>query len=383
MTHSSVIEISEKALKNNLKFIRHVVGDGCRISCVLKGNAYGHGIDVYAPLLNECGIDHISVFNAEEAYRVFKSTDRKSEIMIMGMIDDSAMNWVVENDISFFVFNLDRLKKALTASKMVGRPARIHIELETGLNRTGFVRKELKSVIRLISGCPENFIVEGVCTHYAGAESIANYKRIQRQIRMFKSESKWLKDQQLDYKLRHSACSAAAMSYPTTRMDMVRIGIMQYGYWPSKETYISYLNRRPEKGDPLQRVISWKTQVMTTKSVRAGEFIGYGTTYMAESDMRIAIVPVGYSEGYSRSLSNQGRVLIRGNRVNVVGLVNMNMLVADITNVPDAGIGDEVVLIGNQGDQDVSVASFSELSNQLNYELLTRLPQNIRRVVTE
>ena len=157
---------------------------------------------------------------------------------------------------------------------------------------------------------------------------------------------------------------------------------MQYGYWSSRETLINYLSKKKNKIDPIQRIITWKSKIMTIKTVKTGEFIGYGTSYMAENEMQIGIIPVGYSHGYSRSLSNQGRILINGHRASVIGMVNMNMLVADITYIPGTKPGDEVILIGNQGDLAISVSSFSELSDQLNYEMLTRLPQDIPRIVT-
>lgn len=178
---------------------------------------------------------------------------------------------------------------------------------------------------------------------------------------------------------RHTASSAAALSYPATRMDLVRIGIAQYGFWPSKEVFVDYIHSRRDKSDPLHRVLSWKSRIMGVKDVRMGEFISYGTTFLSTSDRRIATIPVGYANGFTRSLSNQGRLLIGGERVAVIGMVNMSMLIADITNVPDAKPGDEVVIIGKQGELEISVASFSEISDQLNYELLARLPEDIDR----
>ena len=383
MIPASIIEISESALINNIKFIKSVIGENCVLSSVVKGNAYGHGIEVFIPLAQKCGIDHFSVFSAAEAYKTLKAAGRNCKIMIMGMIDQADLEWIIINDIEFYVFEEARLKTALSICRKIKKPARIHIELETGLNRSGFNKKELIEVTNLLSAHPTEFIVQGICTHYAGAESIANYLRIQKQIKIFNSRYKWVLSQGITPKKRHTACSAAAMTYPSTRMDMVRIGIMQYGYWPSKETFMNYLGKHTDKQDPLRRVITWKSKVMNIKNVKAGEFIGYGTTYLAESEMKIAIVPVGYAEGYSRSLSNQGRVLIKGRRVGVIGIVNMNMLIADISKIPGVKIGDEVILIGRQGDLTISVSSFGELSNQFNYELLTRLPGDIPRIITQ
>jgi alanine racemase len=164
---------------------------------------------------------------------------------------------------------------------------------------------------------------------------------------------------------------------------MVRTGILLYGFWPSRETLIDYLTRTKEHTDPLTSIISWKTRVMTIKEVEIGEYIGYGTSFLTNRKTRIAIVPVGYGYGYSRALSNQGRVLVAGQRVAVIGMVNMNMMAIDITEVEGVENGSEVVLIGFQGENRITVASFGELSSQLNYELLARLPHNIPRLIKE
>ena len=382
MFSSSVIEISKSALKNNLEFLQDILGKDVIISSVIKGNAYGHGIESFVPIAEECGQSHFSVYSADEALRVKNISSNGPTIMIMGMIDNPELEWAIENNVEFFVFEPDRFQAAIRAAGKIGRPAKIHIEVETGMNRTGFNLKQLKSVIQEIKNKPDLVSFKGLCTHYAGAESIANYLRVVEQIKTFNRIYKWITEQQIKPALCHTACSAAAMRYPKTRMNMVRIGIMQYGFWPSDETLIHYLSKKEIKVDPLERVISWKSKVMSTKEVNTGEFIGYGTTYLAHKKMKIAAIPVGYAHGFSRSLSNQGRVLIRGKRVGVVGIVSMNLITVDVTDVPETQKGDEVVLIGKQGDLAISVASFSELSNQLNYELLTRLPNKIPRIIT-
>jgi alanine racemase len=144
---------------------------------------------------------------------------------------------------------------------------------------------------------------------------------------------------------------------------------------------MKYYTKNKINSNPLQPLISWKSYVMGTKSVAAGEYISYGTSVLTETDMKIATIPVGYAHGFSRSLSNQGKVLIRGHRLDVIGLVNMNMMIIDITNVPEIDKGDEVILIGEQNGITISVASFGEMSNLLNYELLTRLPEDIPRKI--
>ncbi len=299
------------------------------------------------------------------------------------MLDKDQMEWTISNGISFFVFEENRLKEAALLAEKLKIPAKIHIELETGMNRTGFSTRDLPEILTFLKKEKTNLVLKGICTHYAGAESIANYLRIKRQESVFKRACQRIETFGFSPELKHTACSAAAIRYPKTQMDLVRIGILQYGFFPSKEILIHYLTKHKKHNYPLKRIISWKSKVMSVKKVKTGEFIGYGTSYLANVDMKIAIVPVGYSHGFSRSLSNQGRVLIQGQRLSVVGTVNMNMISVDITNMEGVQRGDEVVLIGNQGDLEISVSSFSDISDQVNYELLTRLPANIPRQIIE
>lgn len=383
MKISSYIEISKSAYRQNLELIHSMIGNECFFSSVVKGNAYGHGIEVFVPMAESCGVGHFSVFCAGEALKVKKVSNGRSAVVIMGMIDDAELDWAVTNGVEFFVFDVDRLKKAITIASRLKKKAKVHIEVETGLNRTGFDGLELPEVAVILKENQKNISTEGICTHLAGAESIANYLRIKKQIIQFNKLVKWFAEQNITFSHQHAACSAAMVNYPQTILDLVRVGIMQYGLWPSKETLVSYLSKMEGKTDPLKRIISWKSRVMAVKEVSTGEFVGYGNTFMAENNMKTAIVPVGYSDGYSRALSNQGWILIRGHRVNVIGMVNMNMLLADISHIPGVEKGDEVVLIGEQDKLTISVASFGELSNQLNYELLTRLPFDIPRIVTK
>lgn len=384
MTRTSYIELNEEACRHNIEFLRKQL-NGVKISSVIKGNAYGHGIAQFVQMANRAGMDHFSVFSSDEACEVHRHMTPKSEIMIMGYIADEDLEWVVANDIGFFVFDIRRLEMAIEMAKKLQKMARVHIELETGFNRTGVGMDILEQVAGICIAHPDQIAVDGVCTHYAGAESITNHVRVVEQIAAYNRMLDMLIGWGIRPKYRHTACSAAAFLYPETRMDMCRIGIMQYGFWPSREALIHFIsrNRLDTRQDPLKRVITWKSVVMSTKEIHTGEFIGYGTSYLAEQETRIATVPVGYSHGYSRVLSNQGRVLIRGHRLGVIGVVNMNLMLVDITECPDIQPGDTVTLIGQAGDKQITVASFGELSNQLNYELLVRIPHNIPRYILE
>jgi len=381
MHRNSVIEINQKAYQNNLGFLKKMLGKKVIFSSVVKGNAYGHGIKEFVTMAYNNGVNHFSVFDVEEAKLVFETLGNKVTIMIMGFVADDDLHWVIENEIQFFIFERYRLATATKTAKKLKKKAKIHIEIETGMNRTGFSKKELSRLAKYLIKEAKHLDFIGICTHYAGAESISNYYRVENQIERFNEAIEIFKSHGIEAKIKHSACSAASMMFPETQMDLVRIGILQYGLWPSPEVLVTYLNSKKKKTNPLQRVISWKSEVMNVKRVKSGEFIGYGTSYMAKENMKITTIPLGYSHGYSRSLSNQGRVLIDGKRCGVIGTINMNMLSLDVSEIEHIKKGDEVVLIGNQGDLTITVSSFGELNNLLNYEFLSRISKSIPRKI--
>ncbi|PAU93543.1 alanine racemase [Aliifodinibius salipaludis] len=384
--YPSWIELSKQAFEKNISFLKDYIGKDVVFSSVIKGNAYGHGIGHFVPMAEECGVRHFSVFSSDEARQAARaSTEEDTHIMIMGMINNGALGWAIERNISFFIFELDRLKFAVKEAQRIGKPARIHLHLETGMNRVGLEKDQFEEAVDIIRNNHKHLQIDGICTHYAGAESVGNYVRIQKQIENFKEYSSWFEDQGIEARHRHTACSASALNYPETIMDIVRFGIAQYGFWPNRETYMNFVKKYPdinkEHKDPLERVLSWKSHVMSTKEVPAGEFVGYGNTYLTGRDETIATVPIGYSHGFGRNLTNVGIVLINGKRAPVAGLVNMNLLTVDVTDIPNVKKGDEVVIIGHQGEQEITVSSFSEMRNNMNYEVLVQIPSRIPRSI--
>lgn len=381
MFETSSIEISREAYHQNLNFIKNHCGAGVRFCSVVKGNAYGHGILPFVKMAMELGVDYFAVYSVDEAYRIRTQISREVDILIMGMVDGFSALWAIENEVEFYVFDLERLHQAIRFSKETRLKAKIHIEVETGMNRTGFAISDLAEVFQIINKNQDQLDLIGFCTHYAGAESLVNDFRVQHQIQLFEEAKLMLHQANLHPKYIHSACSAAMMNYPQTISNLVRIGIMQYGFWPNEETLVRFNGQSRETDQTLKRLMSWKSKVMTVKAVAKGEYIGYNTSYQAYADITIAVIPIGYAYGYSRSLSNSGKVLIRGMEVPICGIVNMNALCVDVSHLPEVAKGDEVILIGNQGENAITVASFGEMSDQLNYELLTRLPHDIPRKI--
>jgi len=382
MKSSSVIKLSKSSLQNNLKLINKLAGKA-KVSLVVKGNAYGHGLGKYVKMAEECGADHFSTFSYEEALSVKNHTKNNPTIMIMGYIDNSYIKDSIKKGFEFFVFNFYRLNRSISEARKLNKKAKIHIEVETGLNRTGFHEKELEELVELLKENKDYLDIKGLCTHYAGAESIANYYRIKGQIKRFRKYIRYFENREIYPEKYHTSSSAGTILYPKTRFDLVRIGIMQYGGWPSVETYVHYLTNRKNKKNPLRPVLSWESCIMNIKNVKAGEYIGYGNYYLAEDDMRIATVPVGYTEGYSRVLGNQSQVIIKGKAVNVIGVINMNLLIVDITPFDKIRIGDNVTLVGKEGEQAINFSSFSSKGKELNYEVLSRLPEKIPRKIVD
>ncbi|SHM72320.1 alanine racemase [Cyclobacterium lianum] len=380
--HSSRIELKQSAYKSNINFIRKKIGEKPILSSVVKANAYGHGIETFVPMAEKCGINHFCVASSFEAEQVLKVRRKDSHVVIMGIIYQEDIPWAIENDIGFFVYNYDRLPVALEAARKVGKPARVHIEIETGANRTGMHAQEFPKALAFLKKNSEWVYFEGLCTHFGGAESLSNQFKIDMQHKRYKAALKICKEKNIFPELRHIACSAAALAMKDTVYDMVRIGVAQYGFWPSPDVYFAHLHETNKKSDTsLKRIFTWKTDVMDIRKVDQGEFIGYGTAFQATHAMTVAVLPLGYSNGYPRALSNRGQVLIKGKKAPIVGLINMNLFMVDITHIPEVEVGDEVVLIGRQNNSVINVSSFTNVTQLLNNEMLSRLPAAIPRTV--
>lgn len=379
--HSSRIELSQTALKQNVNFIRNKIGPDALFSSVVKADAFGHGINTFVPMAERAGVRHFSVASSYEAWQVSQAREKESHIMIMGILYDEDLEWVIGNGIEFFVFDIPRLKKARQVAEKLNKKAIIHLEVETGGNRTGLDKNELTVALSYLDRHDDHLQFKGFCTHFAGIESLSNQFRVQRQLQTFEDLYELTRRKGLEPAMRHTACSAAALAFPDTVMDMVRVGTAHYGMWPSPDIYNLHLQQTGKMRDaPLKRVLNWKTDIMHIKDVKKDEFVGYGTSYQAKKDMKVAVLPLGYSNGYPRTLSNRGVVLIRGKKAPVTGLVNMNVFMVDVSHISDAEVGDEVVLIGRQNNHVIGIRSFAEFTNAINNEHVSRLPEAIPRV---
>lgn len=376
----SWIEVDAAAIRDNITGLCKEISPS-RLCFVVKADAYGHGVETVIPEAEDVGLREFAVFSSHEAWHVLRHSDGGSAIQVMGHSAPDAIAWEAENGIEPWINDEADWQWCLDALRdLTDVPLRIHLEIETGMHRTGLTPHNAMRIAKAVRDLP-NVEVRGVCTHLAGAEDPANHARIARQVAVFHETVEALPLPQRP--LRHISSSSAALLMPECRLDMVRSGIACYGLWPTPEVRARYVPRDPDDPLTLRRALSWKTRVMATEHVAAGEYIGYGLAYRAPRDTTIATLPVGYGDGFSRSLSNAGRVLIGGQPCPIVGQVNMNMVQVDVGHLDNVSPGDVAVLIGEQGGHMIGIHSFSESQTIVNYELMARLSQDIPRQIID
>lgn len=376
---STWVEIDASAYRGNLAFFRRLVGDAVELSAVVKANAYGHGIREIAELAVAAGADSFCVHSLEEALDV-RAAGHGLPILVLGHIPLARLDEAIAADLRIALFNRASLERldALTATGT--NRAKVHLKLETGTHRHGIAEDELDTFLTILKAAP-GVDLEGVYTHFANIEDTTDHGYARAQRARFETLVDRIRSAGLAPEVRHAACSAAALVVPETRFDMVRLGIGQFGFWPSKETLLSYRAAAGDDRAALEPVLTWKTRIAQLKTVPAGAFVGYGLTYRTTRTTRLAILPVGYSDGYDRQLSNQAHVLVAGRRAPVRGRVCMNLTLVDVSDIPEVALEDEVVLLGSQGSERVSAEQLAAWSGTIHYEIVARIRSTIPRLV--
>jgi alanine racemase len=372
------VEVNGGALRWNLRQFRERLGNSVHLAPVVKANAYGHGLLETAELARENGVEWLCVNSLEEAVHL-RQAGHDARILVMGHIPLDDLEAVVEYDLRPVVVNMESLERLDLIAGERGRRVPLHLKLETGTHRQGIPEPEIESFVELASGS-NGLWLEGLTTHFANIEDTTDHGYAEEQFAIFARVSEKLRAAGLKIPLRHTACSAAALLFTRTHLDLARIGIAFYGLWPSKETYVSCL----ELGKPtldLRPVMTWKTRVAQLKTVGEGRFIGYGCTYRTTRESRIALLPVGYHEGYDRGLSGMAHVLIRGRRAPIRGRICMNMCMADVTDIPGVELENEVVLLGRQGDERLSAEQLADWCGTISYEIVSRINPSLPRIV--
>jgi alanine racemase len=371
------VEISEEALKSNIKQIRGIIGNDVLLCPCVKANAYGHGLVECGKTFLEAGADWLGV-NALFEAKALREAGVEAPIYILGYVPIDLLKEAVGLDCRLVVYNKETIEKLGEVCEKSGKTVKVHIKTETGNNRQGVLKDDLVDFAKYISGF-DGIEIEGISTHFANIEDTTDHSYAELQLARFMSEVRALDDAGIKIPIRHCANSAATILFKETRFEMVRPGISCYGMWPSSETYASYLQ---EVGDgfALTPAFTWKTKIAQIKTIEAGEMIGYGCTYKTSRETRLAILPVGYYDGYDRGVSG-AHVLIHGKRARVRGRVCMNIIMVEISDIPEAVVEDEVVLMGRDGDEEISAELFASWAGTINYEVTTRINDRIPRVM--
>lgn len=372
------VDIDSSALEHNIQQFCNLIGFTKKIAIIVKANAYGHGILEISKLASKYGADWLGMNSLEEAL-FLREKGINLPIILLGYVPLSELQKAVENNIRLTVYNQETIDKLGKITSSIKRKAYLHIKLETGTHRQGIKGEDLLPFIMRIEKY-HYLIVEGVSTHFANIEDTTDHSYAQSQLEKFNQYLKLLKKNKIEIPIKHTACSAATILFPETYFDMVRVGIGIYGLWPSKETYLSCIQNQREPVS-LKPVLSWKTKIVQIKEVPEGVFIGYGCTYKTTRPTRLAVLPVGYYDGYDRHLSNSSYVLVKGKRAPLRGRVAMNFITVEITDIPGVKLEDEVVLLGRQGKETLTAEYLASLCGTINYEIVTRINPLIPRLV--
>ena len=372
------VEIDAGALRNNVAEFKRRLGQGPRFGAVVKSNAYGHGMIEVARVAADASADWLCVNNVDEGVAL-REAGLTLPILVMGYVPLDGLDEVVDNTLQPIVYNLETLERLDAIASSRGSNVGVHMKIETGTHRQGILERDVPEFVARLRGA-RALTLAGVTTHFANIEDTTSYDYATSQMAVFSRVADVIATLHPVPFLRHNACSAAALLFNRTHLDLVRVGISLYGLWPSKETYVSCLERGKPSLD-LKPVMAWKTRIAQVKQVPEGEYVGYGCAWRATRTTRIAVLPVGYYEGYDRELSGLAHVLVRGKRAAVRGRVCMNMCMVDVTDIPGAGLEDEVTLLGRQGDERITAGQLAAWRGTIAYEIVARIHPSLPRVV--
>jgi alanine racemase len=359
------------AIWHNLSEIRSKISSNTKLMAIIKADAYGHGA---VPLAKSIGtsdlIDYYGVAIIEEAVELRESGIDKP-ILILGYTPIEQYDLVVAYDVAQTVFQYEMAEALSLEAKKQGKIAKIHIKIDTGMNRIGFT-DSLKSIdeIKRIAAL-ENIAMEGLFSHFACADE-ADKTSANNQLERYIKFINILEQEQIQIPMKHIANSAGIIEFPEAYFNMVRCGIVTYGIYPSDQ-----VNKQDIKLIPAMEL---KTHVIYVKDVEAGVGVSYGAAYVTKKKTRIATIPVGYADGYSRNLTNLGKVIIHGQYAPIVGRICMDQFMVDVTNIPDVQQGDAVTLLGKDADSFISAEELAEWSHSFAYELLCTVGKRIPRV---
>lgn len=364
-------DIDLDAILHNMEEMYRLIDPHTKLMAVIKTDGYGHGAIPIARELETLDYVYGYAVAAEEEALALREDGIKKPILILGYTFPEQYETLLHAQITPAIFTMEAAKLLSETAGRLQTTAHIHIKLDTGMGRVGFlVSEESADVIAQIAKLP-HIMIEGMFTHFAKADE-TDKTSANRQLSEFLRMAEFLEARGVHIPLKHCSNSAGILDLPQANLDIVRAGITLYGLHPSEEVHLERMDMRP--------VMSLKSRVAHVKTLPAGYGISYGATYVTPDERRIATIPVGYGDGYARSLSNQGDVLIRGRRAPICGRVCMDQFMVDVTDIPGVCVGDTVTLIGTDGEEHITLEELGEKSGRFNYEFACDLGKRIPRV---
>jgi alanine racemase len=374
ITPNTWVEIDRAALLANVQTCRSLIGPRCRLLALVKGNAYGHGLRETAALFSAAGVDCLGVEAVGEAV-ILRTAGITCPILLAGPILPANVPLLVSHRLTPLLTSLEQVQVVGEFTRRQACVVEAHLKFDTGMHRQGIMGGELPLLLDLLAKYP-GLQVTGLATHLAHADEAEQPEWTQHQLDTFHGLVATLAAAGIRAALRHVANSAATLLWPETHLDMVRLGIALYGFWPGEAV------RRCSAGRlSLQPVMTWKTRVSAVKAVPRGCGVGYNGSYVTTREARLALLPLGYYDGYGRGLSNRGWVLVHGQRAPVCGRVSMNLMTIDVTDIPAVQPGDEVVLVGRQGRGAIAAEDMAEWLGTIHYEVTARINPLIPRLI--
>jgi alanine racemase len=303
----------------------------------------------------------------------------QAPVLVIGYVPFLGLEEAVTRDLRLTVYNRETVKRLAALAVRLRKTVRLHVKVETGTWRQGVDVKDVGPFVRDIRKRP-GLVVEGLSSHFANIEDTTKHDYPLRQLECYRAACRDLEARGLDVPLKHMSCTASTLLFPEPDFNLARVGIGLYGLWPSKETYLSCILEK-KKPLALEPVLSWKARIAQVKKIPAGAFVGYGCTFRTTRPTVLAVVPVGYFDGYDRGLSNAAHVLVKGRRAPVRGRVAMDFFMADVTDVPGVKLEDEVTLLGADGHERISAEDLAALAGTISYEILSRINPLVPRIV--
>ena len=360
-------EIDLKAIAYNYKQVKRLVGKDTNIMAVVKANAYGHGTVEVSEVLEKLGVNYLGVATTDEAVRL-RDHGVKTPILVLGSVLPEEVKVAIEKDIALTLASEELLTAIKKECQAHHHRLKVHIKIDTGMGRIGVWHEEALNFIKNLS-MEKCVVIEGIYTHFSSAghdDFFTNY-----QIESFEKLLDKLEGFDIHIPLRHAANSIATVNFKRSHMNLVRPGLIIYGMYP-KPNFQKLIKLKPS--------MSLKTKIVYIKETPPGRSISYSRTFITHKHTKIATLPIGYADGFFRNLSNKAEVLVRGRRANVVGKVTMDQTMIDVGNIRGVRIGDEVVIIGRQGRDEIRTEKFARLAGTIAYEAVCSISNRVPRV---